>query len=67
MQMEVDAVEVPVELKPSDNTQSRSLSAYRSKYAPEQAVRLSTKHFGIDNGIRSVPLHAAYCMGDTDC
>lgn len=55
---------VPVEVKSSDNTRSRSLASYRSKYAPNDAIRLSTKNFGTDNGVRSVPLYAAFCVED---
>ncbi|KAB8287123.1 ATPase [Bifidobacterium ramosum] len=54
---------VPVEVKSSDNTRSRSLSVYRDRYRPDEAIRLSTKNFGIDNGIHSVPLYAAFCIG----
>lgn len=56
------ATGVPVEVKSSSNTRSRSLSVYRSKYEPSTSIRLSTKNFGIDNGIRSVPLYAAFCI-----
>lgn len=54
---------VPIEVKSSDNTRSRSLAVYRDKYAPDEAIRLSTKNFGIDGGVRSVPLYAAFCVG----
>lgn len=56
-------VGVPVEVKSSDNTRSRSLAVYRDKYEPQYAIRLSTKNFGLENGIRSVPLYAAFCVG----
>lgn len=54
---------MPIEVKSSDNTQSRSLSVYQGKYHPSEAIRLSTKNFGRDNHIRSVPLYAAFCIG----
>lgn len=53
---------VPVEVKSSDNTRSRSLASYRGKYEPGEAIRLSAKNFGADNGIRSLPLYAAFCV-----
>lgn len=62
MQMQDEPTGVPVEVKSSDNTRSRSLSVYREKYAPGQAIRLSTKNFGTKNGIRSMPLYAAFCL-----
>ncbi|PWG59622.1 ATPase [Bifidobacterium catulorum] len=64
MQMDDGIAGVPVEVKSSDNTRSRSLSVYRGKYEPGEALRLSTKNFGSDNGIRSVPLYAAFCIGE---
>lgn len=62
MQMPGAAVATPVEVKSSDNTRARSLTVYRGKYEPAEAIRLSVKNFGADNGIRSVPLYAAFCL-----
>ncbi|MDR0849263.1 MAG: ATP-binding protein [Propionibacteriaceae bacterium] len=53
---------VPVEVKAGQHTRSRSLSVYMDEYRPEYAIRLSTKNFGLDNRIKSVPLYAAYCI-----
>jgi predicted AAA+ superfamily ATPase len=53
---------VPVELKSSDNVRSRSLAAFREKYAPAYSVRFSTKNFGESNQIKSLPLYAAFCV-----
>ena len=53
---------VPVEVKSSDNTRSRSLNSYIGKYAPSRAIRLSTKNFGMEHDILSVPLYAAFCI-----
>ncbi|WEV72392.1 ATP-binding protein [Bifidobacterium sp. ESL0790] len=52
----------PIEVKSSDNVRSRSLNAYQAKYQPERAIRLSTKNFGKENQIESVPLYAAFCL-----
>lgn len=57
---------VPLEVKSSSNVRSRSLSVYREKYRPPYAVRLSTKNFGMENGIKSIPLYAAFCIGVED-
>ena len=54
---------VPVEVKLSRNVRSRSLSVYREKYEPDLSIRLSTRNFGFERGIRSVPLYAASCIG----
>lgn len=52
----------PIEVKSSDNVRSRSLNVYKSKYRPQRAIRLSTKNFGNENSIESVPLYAAFCL-----
>lgn len=53
---------IPVEVKASDNTRSKSLSVYSKTYSPAYAIRLSTKNFGFENGIKSVPLYATFCI-----
>ncbi len=53
---------IPIEVKSSDNTTSKSLNSYIKKYAPKYAIRLSTKNFGFQNGIKSVPLYATHCI-----
>lgn len=53
---------IPVEVKASDNTQSKSLNAYMNKYNPKYAIRISTKNFGFANGIKSIPLYATFCI-----
>ncbi|MDR2063745.1 MAG: ATP-binding protein [Candidatus Nomurabacteria bacterium] len=54
---------IPIEVKAGKNTRSRSLSVFREIYQPERAVRISTKNFGFENGIKSVPLYAVFCFG----
>ncbi len=53
---------VPIEVKSSDNVRSRSLRVYRDKYNPDLCLRISTKNFGCENGVKSVPLYAAFCI-----
>lgn len=53
---------IPVEVKSSDNFRSKSLKVYMEKYSPKYAIRLSTRNFGMDNGVKSVPLYAAFCI-----
>ncbi len=53
---------IPIEVKSSANTRSRSLSVYTNKYSPKYALRLSFKNFGFENGIKSVPLYAVFCI-----
>ncbi|MBF0316271.1 MAG: ATP-binding protein [Oligoflexia bacterium] len=51
---------IPVEVKAGSNIRSRSLSVYCSKYSPEYAIRISSKNFGLENKIKSVPLYAVF-------
>jgi len=53
---------VPIEVKAGLHTKSRSLSVFRDKYDPKYSVRISAKNFGYENGIKSVPLYAVYCI-----
>ena len=53
---------IPVEVKASVHTRSRSLSVYKEKYAPPYAIRISAKNFGFENNIKSVPLYAVFCI-----
>jgi hypothetical protein len=53
---------IPVEVKASDNTQSKSLNAYAKRYNPKYSIRVSGKNFGFENGIKSVPLYSAYLI-----
>jgi predicted AAA+ superfamily ATPase len=53
---------VPLEVKSGKNVTARSLESYRNAYSPKYVIRCSTKNFGFENGIRSVPLYAAFCI-----
>lgn len=53
---------IPIEVKAKINTRSKSLSVYVGRYHPKYAVRISQKNFGFENGIKSVPLYAAFCI-----
>lgn len=53
---------IPIEVKASDNTKSKSLKVYMEKYNPKYAIKISTKNFGFVNGIKSIPLYAAFLI-----
>lgn len=53
---------IPIEVKSSDNVRSKSLNQFTSKYDPVYSVRISSKNFGFESGIKSVPLYAAFCI-----
>lgn len=53
---------IPVEVKAADNTRAKSLKVYRKMYQPAYAIKLSAKNFGFEDGIKTVPLYAAFCL-----
>ena len=53
---------IPIEVKASDNTSSKSLNYYMNRYKPNYAIRISTKNFGFTNNIKSIPLYAAHLL-----
>ncbi len=53
---------IPVEVKYDTGVRSKSLREFCRRYAPEYALRVSGKNFGEEEGIRSIPLYAAYCI-----
>lgn len=57
---------IPVEVKASANTRSRSLIAYIDRYDPVYSVRFSAKNFRVSDKIHSIPLYAAFCLKMTD-
>jgi hypothetical protein len=57
-----DDIIIPIEVKSGVNIRSYSLSSYVKKYQPEYAIRISERNFGFENGIKSVPLYAAYLI-----
>ena len=53
---------IPVEVKASSNVMSKSLSNYIKRYNPKYSIRISTKNFGYENNIKSIPLYAAFLI-----
>lgn len=53
---------VPIEVKTSIHTKSRSLDLYMKTYKTNYAIRISEKNFGFENNIKSVPLYAVFCI-----
>jgi predicted AAA+ superfamily ATPase len=53
---------VPIEAKSDLNTKAKSLDTFRKKYNIEKSIRVSAKNFGFENGIKSVPLYAVWCI-----
>ena len=55
---------IPIEVKSSDHVRSKSLQQFIKTYEPAYAIRVSTKNFGFENGIKSIPLYGMFCLGD---
>lgn len=53
---------IPIEVKSADNTRAKSLKVYMDTYKPAYAIKLSSKNFGFEDGKKTVPLYAAFCI-----
>lgn len=53
---------IPIEVKSADNTKAKSLKVYMETYKPAYAIKLSAKNFGFENGKKTIPLYAAFCI-----
>jgi len=53
---------VPIEVKSADNTRAKSLRVYMETYKPAYAIKLSAKNFGFEDGKKTVPPYAAFCI-----
>lgn len=53
---------IPVEVKSADNTKAKSLKVYIDTYKPTYAIKLSARNFGFEDGKKTVPLYAAFCI-----
>ncbi len=53
---------IPIEVKAADNTRAKSLNVYMATYRPSYAIKLSAKNFGFEDGKKTVPLYAAFCI-----
>lgn len=55
---------IPIEIKASNNTKSKSLNNYIEQFNPKYSIRISTKDFGYDpkNKIKSIPLYATFLL-----
>ena len=55
---------VPVEVKAAENVRAKSLGVFMKKYNIQRAIRVSSKNFGFENNIKSVPLYAAFAISE---
>lgn len=53
---------IPIEVKSGTHVKSNSLKSYLEKYKADYGIRISSKNFGMNNGIFSVPLYGVYLI-----
>ena len=53
---------IPIEVKSGKRTKSICLNNYVKMFNPNYSIKISTKNFGFDNGIKSIPLYAVWCI-----
>lgn len=53
---------IPVEVKSGVNVKAKSLGVFNSRYGIQKSIRASLRNFGLENGIKSVPLYALFCL-----
>ena len=53
---------IPIEVKTSEKTKSKSLNSFVKQYKPEYSIRISSKNFGFKNNIFSIPLYAIFLI-----
>ncbi len=53
---------IPIEVKSADNTRAKSLDLYINKFKPAYAIKVSTRNFGFEDGKKTIPLYAAFCI-----
>jgi len=55
---------IPVEVKASTNTKSKSLKRYCDLYSPDYAVKISAKNYSNNGKTISLPLYAVHLIKD---
>ena len=53
---------IPIEVKSADNTKAKSLKVYIETFKPDYAIKISAKNFGFEDGKKTVPLYAVFCI-----
>ena len=53
---------IHIEVKSGINNKSKSLNVYIEQNKPKYAIRFSTRNFGFENNIKSIPLYAVFCV-----
>jgi predicted AAA+ superfamily ATPase len=53
---------IPLEVKAGEHTRSKSLGVFMKRFRSPYGIRVSAGNFGFENGIKAVPLYAAFCL-----
>lgn len=53
---------IPIEVKSSIHTRSKSLNVFKNLYNVPYSIRISTKNFGFENNIKCIPLYSVFCL-----
>ena len=53
---------IPIEVKKGIKVKAISMNTFVKEYKSQIAYRISSKNFGFANGIKSIPLYAAFCI-----
>lgn len=53
---------IPIEVKSSIHTRSKSLNVFKNLYKIPYSIRISTKNFGFENDIKCIPLYSVFCL-----
>lgn len=53
---------IPIEVKSSIHTRSKSLNVFKTLYKIPYSIRISTKNFGFENDIKCIPLYSVFCL-----
>ena len=53
---------IPVEVKKGTKVKAISMNSFVQEYKSPIAYRISSKNFGLGNGIKAIPLYAVFCI-----
>ena len=60
--IQFDNIVIPIEVKKGKHTKSISFNMFLKKYSSPYGLRFSTKAFGFENKIKSIPLYAVWLL-----
>jgi len=60
--LQIEGKVIPLEVKKGSRTKSASMPMFVKKHDSPYAIRVSRKHFGFENQIKSIPFYAVHCI-----